>query len=101
MADESMKRKWTKLSALIAVIAVVAVCCGGAYLFFSAQETRTYGVPIVVNAKGLDTEKGTKIAVHATGKDFKGNDVDSVFYGGAKAPPLALPPGGYSRLRGG
>ena len=81
---------------MIAVIAAIVVCCGGAYLYFSAQEAKTYGVPIVVNAKGLDTEKGTKIPVHATGKDSKGNDVDSVFYGGSSSSDIALKPGDYS-----
>lgn len=85
MVDESVKKKRTKLLVVIAVIAAIAVCCGGAYLYFSAQEAKTYGVPIVVNAEGLDTEKGTKIPVHATGKDSKGNDVDSMFYGGGKS----------------
>ena len=81
---------------VIAVIAAIAVCCGGAYLYFSAQEAKTYGVPLVVNAKGLDTEKGTKIPVHATGKDSKGNDVDSMFYGGSSSSDIALKPGDYS-----
>lgn len=96
MVDESAKKKRTKLLVVIAVIAAIAVCCGGAYLYFSAQEAKTYGVPIVVNAKGLDTEKGTKIPVHATGKDSKGNDVDSVFYGGSSSSDIALKPGDYS-----
>lgn len=96
MVDESVKKKRTKLLVVIAVIAAIAVCCGGAYLYFSAQEAKTYGVPIVVNAKGLDTEKGTKIPVHATGKDSKGNDVDSMFYGGSSSSDIALKPGDYS-----
>ena len=96
MVDESAKKKRTKLLVVIAVIAAIAVCCGGAYLYFSAQEAKTYGVPIVVNAKGLDTEKGTKIPVHATGKDSKGNDVDSMFYGGSSSSDIALKPGDYS-----
>lgn len=96
MVDESVKKKRTKLLVVIAVIAAIAVCCGGAYLYFSAQEAKTYGVPIVVNAKGLDTEKGTKIPVHATGKDSKGNDVDSVFYVGSSSSDIALKPGDYS-----
>lgn len=96
MVGESAKKKRTKLLVVIAVIAAIAVCCGGAYLYFSAQEAKTYGVPIVVNAKGLDTEKGTKIPVHATGKDSKGNDVDSVFYGGSSSSDIALKPGDYS-----
>ncbi len=96
MADESVKKKRTKLLVVIAVIAAIAICCGGAYLYFSAQEAKTYGVPIVVNAEGLDTEKGTKIPVHATGKDFKGNDVDSMFYGGESPSDIALKPGDYS-----
>lgn len=95
MVDESAKKKRTKLLVVIAVIAAIAVCCGGAYLYFSAQEAKTYGVPIVVNAKGLDTEKGTKIPVHATGKDSKGNDVDSMFYGGLSYSDIALKPGDY------
>lgn len=96
MADESVKKKRTKLLVAIAVIAAIAVCCGGAYLYFSAQEAKTYGVPIVVNAEGLDTEKGTKIPVHATGKDSKGNDVDSMFYSGESPSDIALKPGDYS-----
>lgn len=96
MVGESAKKKRTKLLVVIAVIAAIAVCCGGAYLYFSAQEAKTYGVPIVVNAKGLDTEKGTKIPVHATGKDSKGNDVDSMFYGGSSSSDIALKPGDYS-----
>lgn len=96
MVDESVKKKRTKLLVVIAVIAAIAVCCGGAYLYFSAQEAKTYGVPIVVNAEGLDTEKGTKIPVHATGKDSKGNDVDSMFYGGESPSDIALKPGDYS-----
>lgn len=95
MVDESVKKR-TKLLVVIAVIAAIAVCCGGAYLYFSAREAKTYAVPIVVNAKGLDTEKGTKIPVHATGKDSKGNDVDSVFYGGSSSSNIALKPGDYS-----
>ena len=96
MVDESAKKKRRKLLVVIAVIAAIAVCCGGAYLYFSAQEAKTYAVPIVVNAKGLDTEKGTKIPVHATGKDSKGNDVDSVFYGGSNSSDIVLKPGDYS-----
>ena len=96
MVDESAKKKRTKLLVVIAVIAAIAVCCGGAYLYFSAQEAQTYAVPIVVNAKELDTEKGTKIPVHATGKDSKGNDVDSVFYGGSSSSDIVLKPGDYS-----
>lgn len=96
MTDESGKKKRTKLWVVIAVIAVIAVCSGGAYLYFNAQAAKTYGVPLVVNAEGLDTEKGTKIPVHATGKDSKGNDVDSVFYGGASSSDIALKPGDYS-----
>ncbi|MDK7337207.1 hypothetical protein [Pauljensenia sp. UMB0895] len=96
MVDESVKKKRTILLVVIDVIAAIALCCGGAYLYFSAQEAKTYGVPLVVNAKGLDTEKGTKIPVHATGKDSKGNDVDSVFYGGSSSSDIALKPGDYS-----
>lgn len=96
MVDESAKKKRTKLLVVIVAIAAIAVCCGGAYLYFSAQEAQTYAVPIVVNAKGLDTEKGTKIPVHATGKDSKGNDVDSVFYGGSSSSDIVLKPGDYS-----
>ena len=96
MSDESDKKKRTKLCVVIAVIAAIAVCGGGAYLYFNAQAAKTYGVPLVVNAEGLDTEKGTKIHVHATGKDSKGNDVDSVFYGGSSSSDIALKPGDYS-----
>ena len=60
MADESAKKKRTTLLVVVAVITAIAVCCGGAYLYCSAQAAKTYGVPLVVNAKGLDTEKGTK-----------------------------------------
>lgn len=96
MVDESAKKKRTKLLVVIAIIAAIAVCCGGVYLYFSAQEAKMYAVPIVVNAKGLDTENGTKIPVHATGKDSKGNDVDSVFYGGPSSSDIVLKPGDYS-----
>ena len=96
MADESGKKKRTKLWVAIAVIAAIAVCGGGAYLYFSAQAAKAYGVPLVVNAEGLDTEKGTKIPIHATGKDSKGNAVDSVFYGGSSSSGIALKPGDYS-----
>ena len=51
MTDESGKKKRTKLWVVIAVIAVIAVCSGGAYLYFNAQAAKTYGVPLVVNAE--------------------------------------------------
>ena len=96
MTDESSKKKRTKLWVAIGVVAAIAVCCGGAYLYLSAQAAKTYGVPLVVNAEGLDTKKGTKIPVHATGVNSKGNKVDSVFYGGSSSSDIALNPGDYS-----
>ena len=104
MTDESGKKKRTKLWAVIGVIvaivigvtAAIAVGYGGAYLYFNAQAAKAYGVPLVVNAKGLDTDRGTKISVHATGKDSKDNGVDSVFYIGSSSSNIALKPGDYS-----
>ena len=47
---------------------------------------------LVVNAEGLDTRKGTKITIHATGKDSSGNSVDSVFHAGSDFSDIALRP---------
>lgn len=68
MTDESGKKKRTKLWAVIGVIvaivigvtAAIAVGYGGAYLYFNAQAAKAYGVPLVVNAKGLDTDGAQK-----------------------------------------
>ena len=95
MTEQSGKKKRTVLWIAIGVVTVIAVCCGGAYLYLSAQASRTYGVPLVINAEGLDTEKGTKIPVHATGKDSAGNVVDTVLYGADKSADIALKPGDY------
>lgn len=95
MADRSGKKKRAALWVAIGIAAVVAICCGGAYLYLSAQVSKTYGVPLVVNAKGLDTRKGTKITIHATGKDSSGNSVDSVFHAGSDSSDIALRPGDY------
>lgn len=93
MTDESSKKKlWVAIS----IIGAILLCCGGVYWYFSAQAAKTYGVPLVINAKGLDTNKGTKVPVHATGKDFKDNDVDKVFYGGTSSSDIELKPGEYS-----
>lgn len=72
------------------------LCCGAVYWYFSAQAAKAYGVPLVINAKGLDTNKGTKVPVHATGKDLKGHDVDKIFYGGSSSSDIELKPGDYS-----
>ena len=95
MADRSGKKKRAALWVAIGIAAVVAICCGGAYLYLSAQVSKTYGVPLVVNAEGLDTRKGTKITIHATGKDSSGNSVDSVFHAGSDSSDIALRPGDY------
>lgn len=95
MADRSGKKKRAALWVAIGIAAVVAICCGGAHLYLSAQVSKTYGVPLVVNAEGLDTRKGTKITIHATGKDSSGNSVDSVFHAGSDSSDIALRPGDY------
>ena len=94
MTEQSGKKKRTVLWIAIGVVTAVALCCGGAYLYLSAQASKTYGVPLVVNAEGLDTDKGTKIPVRATGKDSAGNDVDTVFYAGSGSS-IKLRPGDY------
>lgn len=95
MADRSGKKKRAALWVAIGIAAAVAICCGGAYLYLSAQVSKTYSVPLVVNAEGLDTRKGTKITIHATGKDSSGNSVDSVFHAGSDSSDIALRPGDY------
>lgn len=95
MADRSGKKKRAALWVAIGIAAAVAICCGGAYLYLSAQASKTYSVPLVVNAEGLDTRKGTKITIHATGKDSSGNSVDSVFHAGSDSSDIALRPGDY------
>ena len=96
MTDELAKKKRTKIWVAIIVIAAVVIGYGGASWYLSAQASKTYNVPLVVNAKGLDTETGTKIPIHATGQDSEGNNVDSVFYGGSNSSDIALKPGDYT-----
>lgn len=94
MKNQSGKKKRTVILVVVGIVALIAICCGGAYFYLSAQASKTYGVPLVVNAEGLDTKKGTKIPVRATGKDSTGSNVDTVFYGGSDSP-IALRPGDY------
>lgn len=83
---------WT----VIGIVAGLAICGIGAFWYRSEQASKTYGVPLVVNAEGLDTNTGTKIPVHATGSDAQGNAVDRVFYGSSGSSDIALKPGDYS-----
>lgn len=96
MTNKPDSKKRLKLWMVISVVATIVICCGGTYLYFAAQAAKTYSVPLVVNAKGLDTEKGTKIPVQTTGKDSKGNDVDDVFYEESNSFDIALRPGNYN-----
>lgn len=98
--DEEMRlmstdrRKLAKI--LVPAALVLVICCGGVAWYLANQSPKTYGVPLVVNAEGLDTEKGTKIPLHATGEDARGNHVDEVFYGGTDSSDVTLASGAYT-----
>lgn len=94
---KSLNKKKEKLCILITIIAVIVVCCISAYLNFFKKSDKTYKVPLIVNAQGLDTEKGTKIPLHITGKDINGEDVNEViFYKGDNFSNIVLKPGNYT-----
>ncbi len=88
------RRKLAKI--LVPAALVLVICCGGVAWYLANQSPKTYGVPLVVNAEGLDTEKGTKIPLHATGEDARGNHVDEVFYGGTDSSDVTLASGAYT-----
>lgn len=96
MDNDSKVKNPSKRGLIIGVVVVLVLCCAGALWYFTMQSSKTYAVSLVVNAEGLDTEKGTKIPIHAVGQDVKGNEVDSMFYGGTNASNIELKPGEYN-----
>ena len=84
-----------KIKIIVAVIAAAVLCCG-AILYIHIQHSKTYSVPLVINAEGLDTKQGTKIPIHVKGKDIWGNAVNKSFYGGTSSSDIALKPGKYT-----
>ncbi|MDO4913043.1 MAG: hypothetical protein Q3961_00655 [Bifidobacteriaceae bacterium] len=59
-------------------------------------EAKGFTVPLVVNAKGLNVKKGTKIPVRAKGKETKSQKpVDTTFYA-ASDTGIDLQPGSYT-----
>ena len=79
---------------IVAVIAAAVLCCGAIWYIHSRQ-SKTYSVPLVINAEGLDTKQGTKIPIRVKGKDIRGNAVNKSFYGGTSSSDIALKPGKY------
>lgn len=84
-----------KIIILVAII-VAAVLCGGAIWYIQSQQSKAYGIPLVINAEGLNTEKGTKIPIRAKGEDVRENPVDASFYGGTTSSDIVLKPGKYT-----